>query len=88
MGEKVDKYMMATKAMHKLGDISSDIPDLCHIHEIGKEHYIGNWVTGFGFINVKFPKDTTRELTEEEVRYYNTRSIQIGSGPLMKLKVD
>ena len=25
------KYMMATTAIHKLGDISSDTPDLCRV---------------------------------------------------------
>lgn len=82
------KYMMATKATHKLGDISSDEPDLCFIGEETDEHYIGNWVTGFGFINVHFPKATTRELTSEEVKHFNKMNIRIGSGPSVKLKVD
>ena len=57
---------MATKAVHKLGDISRNKPDLCIVHDEDEKNYIGNWVTGFGFINVKFPKNTTRELSEEE----------------------
>ena len=82
------KYMMATKAIHKLGDISSDEPDLCFIREETGKHYIGNWVTGFGFINVKFPKETTRNLTKKEVEHYNKMSIRINNQPAFQLKVD
>ena len=70
-------YMMATKAVHKLGDISREEPDLCVIHNEDEENYIGNWVTGFSFINVKFPKITTRELTDEEKEKWNGRQIAI-----------
>jgi hypothetical protein len=73
------RYMMATKAIHKTGDISSDDPDLCVVNSEDEEYYIGSWVTGFGFINVKFPKETTRELTEEEKDRYNGMLFQIGN---------
>ena len=73
------KYMMATKAIHQLGDISSDKPDICQISGEDDENYIGSWVTGLGFINVKFPKETTRELTEKEKNYYkNARYVLSG----------
>lgn len=65
------KYMMATKAIHKIGDISSDEPDICCVYMENETDYIGNWVTGLGFINVHFPKSTTRELTKDEIKYYN-----------------
>lgn len=81
------KYMMATKAMHKLGDISRDDPDICVVFEEDDENYIGNWITGFGFVNVKFPKETTRDLTEEEIEKYDGMGIQIGSGPVVKMRV-
>lgn len=71
------KYMMATKAIHLLGDISSDEPDLCEIHSEDNENYIGNWVTGAGFIDVKFPKATTRELTEEERQRFHGKMVGI-----------
>ena len=83
-----NKYMMATKAIHKMGDISKDELNLCHIHDEDEENYIGNWVTGYGFINVKFPKNTTRELTEDEVTKYNNTHIRLASNSSMKLKVD
>jgi len=47
MAEIIKKYMMATKAVHKLGDISRDTPDLCIIHgQDEKKSYwtMGNWV--------------------------------------------
>ena len=52
------------------------------------ENYYGMWVLGYGFVNVRFPKDTTRELTNEEVIYWNSKSIQIGSQIPHKLKED
>lgn len=68
--------MMATKAIHKLGNVSSDVPDLCVIHSEDVDNYIGNWVSGFG--DVKFPKNTTRELTSEEVEKYHGNLYFIG----------
>lgn len=74
-----DKFMMATKAIHQLGDISRDEADLCIIHSEDEENYIGNWVYGLGFVNVKFPKETTRSLTPEEVEQFNGKGFAIGS---------
>jgi hypothetical protein len=87
-GDKMGKYMMATKATHKLGDISSDEPDLCFVKEEADDYYIGNWVTGYGFVGVHFPKATTRLLTPEEVAQCNDTYIEIDSGPSVKLEVD
>lgn len=83
--KKIDTYMMATKAIHKLGDISSNIPDLCYVYEEHDDHYIGNWVTGYGFVHVKFPKETTRKLTQEEINKYSKKYIQIGNQPVYSL---
>lgn len=80
-------YMMATKAIHQLGDISSDAPDLCYIREDDGDCYIGEWVTGFGLVNVRFPKETTKLLTEKEIEHYNKMSVRIGSQPAFKLDV-
>lgn len=85
---KVNKYMMATTAIHKLGDISSDMPDLCHVVHESETDYYGSWVTGFGFFNVRFPKETTLELTEQEMSKYNSMYVQVASNPPQKLKVD
>lgn len=82
------KYMIATTAIHNLGDISRKEGDLCLVFEEDGDYYIGNWVTGFGFINVKFPKISTRELTEDEIEKYNNIFIQVNNQPPIKLKVD
>jgi len=72
---KKSKYMMATKAYHKLGDISSNAPNLCSVSGENGEFYVGSWVTGYGFFHVNFPKETTRELTQKEIEHYNTQYI-------------
>ena len=81
-------YMMATKAIHKLGDISRDSEDLCIIYDEDEDNYIGEWVTGVGYIKVKFPKDSTRPLTEEEITKYNKMWVRINNQPPFKLKVN
>ncbi len=77
------RVMMATKAIHQLGDLSRDAPNYCVVHEdpADPENYIGNWMMGFGFIGVKFPKATTREMTPAEEKWLddNERGIQVGS---------
>jgi len=79
------KYLMGTKAYHLLGDISSDEPDILYVSFETEKYYIGSWITGFGFFNVCFPKETTRELTKEEYNKYNKMYIQIGSMSPTKL---
>ena len=66
------RYMMATKAHHKMGDISRNNEDICAIFGDDEKNdaWVGNWITGLGFIHVRFPKATTREPTEEEIRDY------------------
>jgi len=73
------KYMMATTAIHQLGDISRTAPDICVVRDEDEHNYIGSWVTGFGFVGVKFPKSTTRELTDEEVIVYDGMRLGIYS---------
>jgi len=66
---KNSKYriMWATTAMHLLGDISRDHGDFCQVAKMPVGgHYIGNWITGFGFIKVEFPVETTKTLTKEQ----------------------
>lgn len=70
------KYMMATKAMHQMGDISRDVPSLALIYDETEHNFIGEWVTGIGFINVRFLKETTRELTPEEKIFYNNKVVR------------
>jgi hypothetical protein len=72
------RYMMATKAIHKLGDISREKPDICVIFDEDTDNFIGKWVMGLGYFNVRFPKKTTRELTEKEKKHYHGMTIQVG----------
>lgn len=64
------RHMMATVAHHKLGDVSRDKPDLAWIREEHDDHYVGEWVSGLGLINLRFPKATTRDLTDVERERY------------------
>lgn len=73
------RYMMATKAMHRLGDISRDEPDLCLVKDAPGPDYIGNWVCGFGLVEVLFPKATTRPLTSDEVAKWDGQNLSVGS---------
>lgn len=73
-----DNYMMATQAIHAVGDISRDTPSLAIVYRETERDYIGEWATGMGFINVRFPKETTRHLTEDEKRFYRTKGIEVG----------
>lgn len=64
---------IGTTALHKVGDISRDEPDYFVLNKEDNEtdeYYIGSWVTGFGFINVKFPKETSRPVTDEEFEWF------------------
>lgn len=66
----IRKHMMATVAIHALGDISRTKPDIALIQDEDNDCWVGEWVSGLGFINVLFPKATTHELTEEQREYY------------------
>lgn len=81
------RYLMGTKAYHQLGDISRDEYDLFSATGETEKYWIGMWITGFGFFNVLFPKETSRELTKEEIEKYNKTYVQIGSQPPIKLNI-
>jgi len=71
------RYMKGTTAIHQAGNISRDEEDYCYITEQTDEGYVGHWVEGYGFINVLFPIDTTRELTTEEQEFVDTHNVVI-----------
>jgi hypothetical protein len=73
-----DRYMMATQAIHLVGDISRDVPSLAIVYGETERDWIGEWATGMGFVNVRFPKETTRELTDAEKAFYRTKLIEFG----------
>ncbi len=80
-------YMMGTKAYHQLGEVSRASPDICYVEKLQSGHYYGSWVTGYGFFNVKFPVETTRELTEMEIVYYRNHNYQISNHSHFKLNL-
>jgi hypothetical protein len=55
-----------TTAIHQLGDISRENGDYFYADKKVDDNWIGAWLTGFGFMNVKFPVDTVSELTDEQ----------------------
>lgn len=73
-----DRYMMATQAIHAVGNISRDEPSLAIVYDETERDYVGEWATGMGFINVRFPKETTRDLTDEERTFYGSKRIEVG----------
>jgi hypothetical protein len=84
---KKGRYKMATTAIHLLGDISRDVADLCIVHFHDKKNYYGNWVLGFGFMDVKFPRKTTRYLTNEEKAKFSGKRVGIDGSWNYKLKI-
>jgi hypothetical protein len=82
------KYLMGTKAFHQLGDLSRPDYDLFSATGETENYWVGMWTFGYGFFNVLFPKETSRELTQEEIEKYNNSSIQINAQPPVKLKVN
>ncbi|GIE29991.1 hypothetical protein Ait01nite_030360 [Actinoplanes italicus] len=86
-----ERYMMATIAHHKLGDLSRPEPNLASITGEDDEHWIGSWVEGGGFIGVRFPKTSTRELTPEETKEYDGRVVAVGTqlqGYVIRIPMD
>jgi hypothetical protein len=60
------KIMWATEAYHQIADISRSNGGWCSIHGEEKDCYRGHWITGYGYVDVVFPKKTTRKCTKEE----------------------
>lgn len=54
---------------------------ICEIWYDSDKNWIGNWITGGGFVKVEFPKDTTRALTLEEIEKFENMRFRISSGP-------
>lgn len=74
-------------AIHKLGDISRDEDDLIFVKSETQNHFIGNFVEGFGFADVAFMKNDCRPLTQGEIEKLNNSQIQLG-GIRYKMQVD
>lgn len=67
-----------------MGDLSrsgASIDSLCILqgYDAAADEYIGNWITGFGFMDVRYPADTVRELTDEEYHELDGKGYAINS---------
>lgn len=65
------KFMMATQAFHKVGDITRPLTSLCFVEEEDEDNFYGQWYFGVGFHSIRFPKASTRPLNEVEVAYFS-----------------
>lgn len=70
--------MWGTTAIHMLGDISREGGDYFRVEREDDDNYYGHWLTGFGFIDVRFPKATSREVTGREREWLAAHPVVIG----------
>jgi len=75
-------------AIHKLGDIGREIDDYIQIHSETDEYYIGNFVEGYGFIDVKYHKSDCRNLTQDEINKMNKKCYSINGNIIGKYRLD
>ena len=78
---------MAKSAYHMTGDISRDEFDLAIVFMEDENNLYGNWVYGYGFVDVRFPKKKVKELTEDEINKYNGTGFGISGTYYGKLKI-
>lgn len=71
------RFRIGTTAEHQLGDISRPEGDYFYYRAKDEKTYVGEWLTGFGFIRVKFPAETTRELTPDELQWLIDHPVSI-----------
>lgn len=57
---------------------------VCQIYAEDDDNWIGSWITGMGFFDVKFPKNVTRALTPEEIEEFKNTTFQLNSQPPYK----
>lgn len=84
------RYMIlkgGSPAIYKLGDIGRDEDDLIYVKTETEDHFIGNFVEGFGFAEVQFKKSDCRPLNPSEIEDLNNSVIQLG-GIKYKMRAD
>jgi len=52
--------VMATEAFHNMGNISRKASSVAIVSESDDDNFYGHWADGYGFIDVRFPKKTTK----------------------------
>ncbi|MFC6545517.1 hypothetical protein [Cohnella cellulosilytica] len=84
------RYMIlkgGSPAIHKLGDIGREQDDLIYVKSETPDHFIGNFVEGFGFTDVAFKKNDCRSLNPGEIEELNNSVIRLG-GIRYRMRVD
>src|ERR1019366_7775848 len=77
------RFMIATMAYYQcpadgqIYEISSLNSDICLVSHEDEDNYYGNWVNGRGIPNVRFPKSSTRELSDRDKDRFNGGQISI-----------
>lgn len=69
-------------AIHMLGDIRREDDDYIIVKDETFDEYIGNFLEGFGFMNVEFNKEDVRPCTREEIDYLNGCVCTLNGTPL------
>ena len=86
------RYMMATtatwtnKLTGKVVDVSENKPDICHVEREDTNDFVGMWIYGRGMVDVRFPKATTRPLTEEELDDFDGKIVGVNARPEMQFR--
>ncbi|EKE11746.1 MAG: hypothetical protein ACD_15C00028G0001 [uncultured bacterium] len=62
----MQRYLVAKVAIFGRTSVNCEKPTLCIIEGETAKHYIGRLAARPGIVNIKFPKETTRELTSGE----------------------
>ncbi len=78
--------LMANEGYHKIINYPPQGYELIEVAYESGDFYIGNWIEGFGFIHIQFPKSATRPLTEQEIAKYSKRTFYINDTPLFTLR--
>jgi hypothetical protein len=66
-----------TDATHRLGDMPRSQGDFFAVTSETDDDYVGYWLTGFGFVEVHFPKPTTRELSHIERKWLAEHPVEV-----------
>ena len=74
-----EMILLATRAYHRLGDVSRKKLDLCFVSGETEKFFIGCWYKHSFLTDVIFPKKTTRKIAsaEEAKKYLDCYHINI-----------
>ena len=65
-------------AIHTLGNLKREEDSHVFVVEDDESHFKGNFLDGYGFIDIKFNKEDVRELSDSEYSEYIYKIISIG----------